>query len=177
MSDLPNYLPTIPEMYGLKQPAPEFSQGNDVVIEFELYFNGEPIIDTKNWKLEVFVKKSLKADNVLWKAELDHHLYQKDKHSNVFFFRIPADKSSLFLPGNYHFAVVGTQKVGTAAPFDRKVTLHHAMFDLALDAGSPFPRLTQTSVIALYLDPIDRTYTLITESTERTEPDPVSLII
>lgn len=177
MSDLPNYLPGIPPMYGVKQPSPEFSQGNDVVLEFELWFNGEPLIDIKQWKLEAFVKKSLKANNVLWKAEIDHHLFQKDKRSNVFCLRIPADKTATFLPGNYFFAIVGTQHVGSAAPFDRKVTLHQAMFDLILDAASPFPRLTNAMVTALYLDPTDRTYTLITETTEPTEPDPVSLIV
>lgn len=177
MNQLPNYLPGIPEMYGVKQPAPEFSQGNDVVVEFELYFNGEPIIDLTNWKLEAFVKKSLKANTVLWKAEIDHYLYQKDKRSNVFMLRIPADKTSTFLPGSYFFAVVGTQKVGSSQPFDRKITLHQAMFDLVLDAASPFPRLTTARITALYLDPIDRTYTLVTETTESTEPDPVSTII
>lgn len=177
MSDLPNYLPGIPPMYGVKQPAPEFSQGNDVVVDFELWFNGEPLIDTAHWKLEVFVKKSLKANTVLWKAENGYHLYQQDKRSNLFFFRIPADITATFLPGNYFFAVVGTQHVGSAVPFDRKATLYNAMFELTLDAASPFPKLSNSAVTALYFDPTDRTYTTVVEHTENTEPDATSLIV
>jgi hypothetical protein len=177
MSDLPNYLPNIPAMYGIKQPAPEYSQGNDVVLEFELYFNGVPIIDLSGWKLEAFVKKSLKAQNILWKAELNYHFYQKDKRTNVFCVRIPADASSFFLPGDYYLSVVGTQRIGTGDLFDRKVTLHNAMFELVLDASSPNPRLSNSGVTAVIFDPLERKYTVTIEGTEPTEPDPVSLIV
>jgi hypothetical protein len=176
MSELPNYLPGIPPMYGLKQPSPEFSQGTDVVVEFTVTVDGEPLNDPKDWVLEAFIKKSLKANNILWKCTLGYNLYQKEK-SNTYFFRLPHQISAQFLPGSYVYAVIGTQKVGTGAPFDRRLTFSEGTFDLTLDAGSPYPRLTGSNVKASFFDAATGKYIYQVESTERTEPNPIDLTL
>lgn len=171
MSDeLPSFLPGTLPMYYVKQPAPEYTQGCDIVVEVPLTFQGQPLIDITNWKIKTYVKKSLKAENVLWKAGMDKWMTQKPG-TNIFYFRIPHCVSSNFLPGSYYFAVIGHQKIATGEGFDARANLASGMFDINLDAGSPHPKLSTYEVVAFVTNDQDLTWAALINTTEPTEPD------
>ena len=129
MSDLPNYLPGIPPLYGYKQAAPEFAQGCDVVVEFPLEYGGEPLTDLSDWVVTVYIKKSLKAEIVLWRGPVEH------KIAKIYFFKIPATDTIDTVPGTYYYAVKGIKGVGEAS-----VTLKEGIFAVVLNASSPTPK-------------------------------------
>lgn len=175
LNDLPNYIPGIPPLYGLKQPSPEYTQGNDLVLEFDLEFEGKPLSDVTNWWLTGYVKKSLKAVNILWQAEYGTYLYKKEGTTNRYCLRIPRVVTALFLPGSYYFAIRGTQKPATGIPRDLQITLHKGMFQIDLDASSPNPKLANFIITSVSVDWLKEEgfVTITTQSTEPTEPENV----
>ena len=168
MTDLPNYLPGIPPMYGVKQLAPEASQGEDIIVPVELTLDGEPLLDVTGWILEAFVKKSLKAIGILWKGELGNGI--EHKAENLYYFRIPHSVSALFLPGSYYYAVRGTQKPATGVGFDRMANLAQGMLNVALSASSPNPKLEAETMEVVYYDPASGRTIVRAQYTELTEP-------
>jgi len=170
--ELPSFLPGVP-MYGVKQASPVTSQGCDVIVEMELSYLGEPIIDTTGWHIYTTVKKSLKAQNVLWTADLTTGMYQV-KDTNIFSFRIPASASSTFLPGAYFYTVIGQQKVGVGVDYDVTVDLLTGMFSIDLNAASPNPKLNTIMLTNFVFNPQTQTWAAAITSTENTEPmDPL----
>lgn len=161
------------EQTGFKQLTPAFSQGTDVDLRFTLQYNGKPISIT-DWDLKAIVKKNVYAVNILWLAPLGTGLYNQEDNLGVFRLIMPAEISSLFLPGTYFLEVRGKQKVGKLDSHkDLTVTLMTAAFSIELSPGSPNPTLHATSNREVSFNP-ETGYTLTTyTNVEPTMPAPV----
>jgi hypothetical protein len=138
VKDIPTYLPGVPPQYGIKWPSPQFTQGSDVMLEFPLYVDSSPLDDLKGWKLELWLKKGVQANNVLWRGTLGDGLYHK--HGNIWLFRIPAADTAQLLAGTYFYAVKGTKLVDKEG-FALNTVLGRGSIEISVDASSPNSKL------------------------------------
>lgn len=170
IKDLPNYLPGIPRQYGLKQPSPKFSQGEDIVIRLNPLYEGKAIEDDK-WALQAFIKKGPKAVNILWTGKEHAGLFKDDKG---WYIHLPSDASSYFLPGTYHLVVKGRQLIGTEFPVLQNFELQYTFFEIVITPSSPNPKLRAETIIETTYDPETGIWTIKRTSVEPTEPDAIS---
>lgn len=164
MNELVDYLPGLPPQYGLKQPSPSFSQGEDVVLTVPL----KQVITVDQWtSLECLVKKGVYADNTLWRTVAGAGL---TVGSTEYQMVMPSVVSARFLPGSYHAVLVGKQKVGAGSPIDRIAVLAESMFEIVLSAASPHPKLTGALVISAERNLDTGVITITTTGVEQTLP-------
>ncbi|NBQ68934.1 MAG: hypothetical protein EBU46_08930 [Nitrosomonadaceae bacterium] len=164
MSELVNYLPGLPEQFGIKQPAPSFALGEDVVLTGAIKTG---IVVDRWTNLECLVKKSAYANNTLWRVTAGAGLTVGSTEYQMI---MPASVSGQFLPGSYHAVLVGKQKVGTGTPVDRFAVLAESMFELRLSAASPNPKLSGSTSTLAERDPETGVITVIKTSVEQTLP-------
>lgn len=167
-------IPGYPENRGLLQASPMFSQGEDILIAFYLSVDNVPVTD-ENYDLELIIKKSPFAGNILWKGLLNSGLYRQQLNGWIpgyYYMLMPASASSLFLPGTYYLDVKAKEKLGTGKETrDLTFVVLSATFNIQLSAASPNPKLKASSVIESVFDPEDRTRTYTITSVEETMPD------
>lgn len=167
-------IPGYPQNTGLLQESPTFGQGEDVLLGLSLRIDGQPVDETE-YDLEVIVKKSTYASNILWKGLLNFGLYRRliDEAwtPGSYYMLMPAAVSGLFLPGTYYVDVKATQKPGSGnLTKDLTLFILSSTFNIVLSAASPNPKLTPSSGVETVLDPEDRTITLTWSSVEPTLP-------
>ncbi len=164
-----------PEQTGIKQPAPQFYQGEDIQLQFYLNYNGAPVISDK-YVVDIIVKKSTAAQNVLWKATLGNGLYElTPKVPGYYYISMPAAISSLFLPGTYYITARLKEVVGqNKGPSDLTIFMLNMPFNIELSSASPNPKLAPTSSSETTFD-IEDGYTTTITHTEYTLPLPSSI--
>jgi len=145
-------LPDVPEPTGKPIPI-NFYQGEDIVINFYLTFNGEPVTEDK-WDIVGTVKKNQYAQNVLWEAKINNGLY-KQKPDGYYQVILPSEASATFLSGTYWLVVMIHEKSGEG-PKDLDLVVLNQPFSINYSAASPNPGKA-----------LDRT------ATEQTYPPPV----
>jgi len=128
-----------PTQEGQYQPSPEYAQGNDIVMQMLLSYEDVPVDDTQ-WKLEVFVKRSVSANLIDVYATLNQGLFSESRRG-LYTFIIPAATTSSLEPGLYFLTVRGTQKIGTGKMKDVAVDLLSSSFNIVLTASSPYPTI------------------------------------
>lgn len=164
MNELVDYLPGLPPQYGVKQLAPSFAQGEDVVLTVPLKY---PIVPDQWTNLECLVKKGVYANNTLWKAVAGAGLTVGSESYQMV---MPSLVSGQFLPGSYHAVLVGKQKVGAGSPVDRTAVLAESMFEIVLSVASPHPKLSGASTTLASRDPDTGIITVTVTSVESTLP-------
>ena len=164
MSDLFDYLPGLPPQYGLKQLAPSFSQGEDILLE--VVFPG-PIRADLYVGLEVAMKKNQHAQNYLWRVRQDAGMQVSNTGLRM---QMPAAVSGRFLPGTYHVCLVGTERVGTGSLLSRTLVLHESMMEIRLSAASPNPKLSGSTTATAERDESTGVVTITFTGTESTVP-------
>jgi len=113
MKELPNYLPTQFEMYGVKQEAPKYYQGDDIIIPiFEL-------IDTAKYTLHAYLKAELDGPGLVWEGSRDDGIVLEDGFVII---KIRASTAQTFLPGIYYLTLAGST--------DRDVNTRHVLTQL-----------------------------------------------
>ena len=154
---------------GVRSRSPKYYQGEDIKLAFYLDYNGVPVSEDK-YIIEVFVKKSQSANNVLWKAVIGNGLYRKGKEGD-FYILLPASASSKFLPGVYYLDVKITEKIGEGDDVkDLSLVLLSTTFTLELGASSPNPKLAANKVEETSYDPSTGITTIKITTVEPTLP-------
>ncbi len=127
-----------PEPPGKAVPI-DFYQGEDIVMEVFLNYNGDPV-SVEEWEITGVVKKNKYADTQLWEAELDKGIY---KTHTVGFYKVilDAEKSARFVPGTYWLTIFIKQK-NSDNPRDLQFVVLNQAFSINDSAGSPYTRET-----------------------------------
>lgn len=161
---------------GIKRQSPTFNQGEDVLISFYLNYQGAPVV-TDDWRLDVVVKKSPAAKNVLWHGIMNFGLY-KTESPGFYKMVIPAPITSLFLPGTYYMDVKGIQKFNKGHEArDLTRYLLSTTFNLRLTAASPNPTLRPMSAIEFVVDPETGDTTIKITTVEPTLPESTDISV
>lgn len=158
---------------GIKQAPPQFYQGEDCIFDVYLQYLEKPVIP-EEWIIEVIIKKSEFAENILWKGIYGQGLY---KNGNPGFYQIifPSQASSLFLAGAYHIDVKLCQRIGANPGVkDLSIIIFQGYFDLNLAAASPNPKLAATMQVEVSYDPETGVTTTTYVTTEQTAPPLIS---
>lgn len=116
-----------------------FYQGEDVLIEFTLFYNEEPV-DAEKWDISGFVKKNKYARTVLWEGNLDGGISKTNK-TGSYKLLIPAEASACFVPGTYWLTVTIKEKAGTGQ-HDLTFVVMNQPFSIDDSAASPYNRDT-----------------------------------
>jgi hypothetical protein len=154
---------------GVRSQSPRFYQGEDLKLSFYLNYKGQPVTGEK-YTLEVIVKKSPAAQNILWKGYLENGLYNNEAAGD-FHVLIPSTITSNFLPGIYYLDVKLQEKVGEGdAIRDVSLIILSTTFTLELSAGSPFPKLAAHRTEERTYDPATGITTITITSVEPTLP-------
>lgn len=163
-----------PASTGIKQPPPQFYQGEDVVFKIYLTLDGEVLTPEKHI-IEVIIKKNQYADNILWKGVLGDGLYPRlDDKDGYYLIWMPSSATSTFLPGTYLMDIKSTDKLGAGeGAKDRTVRVSQTLFNIDLSAMSPNPKLAPSSVVEVSYDPNTGITTTTYTGVELTVPKPV----
>lgn len=118
--------------------TPSFSQGEDVIMQFMVCYNGSPVTDGD--KLSFVVKKSIHAVNVLWVAKLNEGLYSVPSADGYYKVILPSEITRNFLAGIYTYDIVYREAPGeNAGPKDLDIVLNKGYFSIEYTASSPYP--------------------------------------
>lgn len=167
---------TPPIVLGVRQEAPLFKQGEDIKLFFYLNYNGS-YVDLEKHELQLMLKKLPRAQNVLWSAKLNAGLFKVEGIPGYFYMLLPSEISSYFLPGSYYIDIVLTEKVGTGeAVRDTKQVIRSFMLEIDLGASSPNPKLKGIMLVSADYHHESGIWTIVTHSTEQTEPAPQAAI-
>lgn len=135
--------PGIPFVPGEPNPS-NFCQGEDVIFDAFLYYQGEPVTQDK-YKIVTQVKSSLRSVNTIWTGEIQNGVYPEEK-PGYYTVWIPADKTTTLFAGSYNLNVFLSQSVGEGTgPHDRKISLIDIVFNIEYCGGSENPENVRLS--------------------------------
>lgn len=163
---------------GIKQPSPQFYQGEDIRLSFYLNINGNVVTPDK-YNIELILKKSPSATNILWKGQYGAGVYSSSQTvpNGRYYMLMPAEVSALFLPGTYYLDAKVTEKIGTGDLVKDVVTIIQlGTINIDLSAASPNPFLKPRKVQEVTYDPETGVTTVTITSVEGTLPLPINVI-
>jgi hypothetical protein len=106
MNQLPDYLPSSPAMYGVKQQADQHLQGSSLSFSAAPTVAGEPA-DPEEYTLKLSIKSSLNNERAIWQGYLNYGMFIKDKQIEV---RIPNTVTAHLPGGIYYIAIEGKRR-------------------------------------------------------------------
>ena len=163
---------------GIKQPSPQFYQGEDIRFSFYLSCN-DVVVTPDKFNIEAILKKSPAATNILWKGVYNLGLYsvRADKPDGYYYLLMPAEVSSLFLPGTYHVDIKLTERLGSGSLIKDTVTfIPLGEIQIDLSSASPNPSLRANKITESTYDPTTGITTITVTRTEPTLPLPVNVL-
>ncbi len=158
------------EFYGINQLPPNYLQGEDIRLVFGLSPGQNPVLSDTT-KLELILKKSKYADNILWYGTIGSGLYAVDGKPGYYYMLMPSQISAAFLPGSYYIDILATEKTGTGQDIKDLTTVALSfVITIELGASSPNPKLKAYSTEIIAFDPVTGIITIQSDSVEPTQP-------
>lgn len=148
--------PTPPLGPGVKEEAPQFYQGDTILLDVLLYFNNQPVLE-EEWTITAVLKTSAFADCVTWEGELYNGIYKNDA-PGYYRIIIPNDSTAELIAGTYWLDIIITEKTGQQQTYkDVKLILRRQPIMIDYSAGSPNPGrvLDRNELEKTYPPPVD----------------------
>lgn len=162
---------------GIKQPAPQFYQGEDITLYFVLCLEDKPVTpETHN--VEIIVKKSPVACHILWKGVFGNGVYKApNKADGTYYLLLPAEISSLLLPGTYYIDAKIGEKIGSGQLAKDVFRIQPVgSINIDISSASPNPRLRNTRTEETAYDAKTGVTTVTIKLIESTLPLPIAVI-
>ena len=134
MNCLPNYLPGLPEMYGIKQESPQFDQGVDINLPVTLKEN-DIAVAPANYILTAYLKVDIDVPPIAWTGTIDNGIVVSGSAVSI---AIPKTVTSTLLSGIYHLAILGT----LVADASHSAVLYKTLVVVNQAASSPLSVVT-----------------------------------
>ena len=137
LSFLPNYLPAVPPMYGVRQETPASPQGLDLYIPLD--FSDSGITDFSPYLLEAIIKEDELSDGVVWLGHItDGGIVSKTVSSvTTYYAYISLAEAATIRAGLYYLAVTAEVNGDNAAiPISNKILLYKTLVNLRNTAAS-----------------------------------------
>ena len=141
---LPNYLQTVPEMYGIKQESKQYNQGFDIQIEATIRDGEKPVFNS-DYTLCIIMKDSLSSNTAVWQGKEKCGIYFDKGSASKISIKIPREVSKCIPSGTYYLAIVGTLKTDIT----HSEVLWENTISIKPSAGSPYP-ITSDPVTKIY---------------------------
>lgn len=121
-SDLPNYLPGNPEMYGVRQQADQYFQGVDIIIEASLVEN-QSKVDYNDYSLKAVLKADLDSPTVVWYGYPNYGVFFNNGKVQI---NIPANITRQLPAGVFYLTIIGKSKTNVnhlAVLFNKTISI------------------------------------------------------
>lgn len=132
-------LPGLP-IYERRDPNPDiFYQGEDMVFDLQLYFEGSPVL-VDDYELIAIVKINPRSFNPVWTGVLDGGIYRMLDKPGHYELWIPAEQTAKLLAGSYFLDIQIKERVGAGeGKYDRKYVLLQHIFNIEYSNFSETP--------------------------------------